>query len=109
MDRPDGYDALPKRFKDYIRKLEYNVGMLQGRLPKTEPTNVCIKEYDSLRGVEAKTYLADNAAVEFTVGKERFVAQRKADGLEVRTEWNGLMVRPEVTNVITVVTRERNP
>jgi len=108
MTRPDGYDALPRRFKDYVQALEDQVATLKRDAPTTVKTSIRIKNY--LRAGpdgnldDGSTYLADGTRLEFTINRERFDVYANEEGLEIMGS-NALAVLPQVSNVVTIIPR----
>lgn len=104
--RPDGYDALPKRFKDYIGQLESRVCALQSDRPTDRETRIRIVNVMARHHKERETYLPDKTTIAFKVGKgwiEARVAEGlRGDVLELRGEWGGLAVYPSSSNVVHV-------
>lgn len=105
MDCPDGYDALPKRFKLYIRQLEDRVTSLERSQPSATPSRVHVIDYLS----QTKTYLPDATRLVFTVKNDEFevLHSEDHDGIEIRSSRHGLAVLPGVSNVVYIVVRER--
>jgi hypothetical protein len=100
-ERPEGYDALPRRFKDYINALEERVRTLRSAMPSQAPTGLRIETYDR-SGQEV--YLPDRTRLEFSIGQERFNVCAEDDGLEIGSERSRLLILPGVSNRITITT-----
>jgi hypothetical protein len=106
--RPDGFDALPRRFRDYIAKLESEVdGLLKSR-PTLTPTGLRVIDYSS----DTSTWLPDGTRLEFTVqGAKRLEEIRvyaTRRGIEVNCSTSGLAVLPGVSNVVEIVPRKHS-
>ena len=113
MDRPDGYDALPKRFKDYIRKVENTLTVFEKARP-TQRTRVRTVEY---LNEGAAINLADRVRIEFDIRpKQQRRTEPDYDRIHVRLSddgrgvevsgYNGrLCVLPDVSNCVTIVSR----
>lgn len=105
LARPNGYEALPKRFKDHIRNLELKIAALRRMVPRTEKTRVRV--IDAMHRDE-DTYLPDDTAIEFMVNGFCFEVQRARNnyGLSVRATTGSLAVEPNVSNDVTIVARK---
>ena len=108
--KPTGFDALPKRFKDYIRHLEEEIYSLRKALPSDDPTSVRIADALAEHHGRDLHYLPDNTAIEFLVGKAWFEVKRadlEVPSLKVTTDFDGLLVIPGVSNVVYLAERRR--
>ncbi len=107
--RPEGWDALPKRFKDLVVGLEAERDALLAVLPTTQKTNVRVRTYRN-RG-DSDIYLPDGSRVEFTIpstgkGIPSFEVEVDVhDGAFRVRSVHGMVVIPEVTNSLSIVSR----
>jgi hypothetical protein len=103
-DRPADFYRLPKRFKDYISKLESRMRALESSAVSQVETNTLIKTYGT---GDVKRYLPDSVEIRFNVSGRHQSAidvkrTRDDDGmLEIYGE-SSLMIQPEVSNVFRV-------
>lgn len=106
--RPAGYDALPKRFKDYINQMESELNSLQRVLDAEGETRVALESYSRSF---TKRYLPDDARIVFTLeragGRQAHVEvqidrRRGSAGLAVSSPDGRLVVLPEVSNEFCV-------
>ena len=104
-ERPDGYEALPKRFRDYIGQLETRLRSLSDSLPTRALT--CIEVVDYFASDNERVYLPDKTKLRFYVGRERFDVCMDDDGIKVTTEWQGLSVNPEASNVVVITSSRK--
>ena len=106
IQRPDGSDALPKRFRDYMRLLEDRVLSLEKAQPVQEDTAVRIVDHMARSRDEREVHLPSNAEIAFQVGDEWINVHRTDSvhgaALELHGEWNGLAVYPSSSNVVYV-------
>lgn len=107
--RPDGYDALPKRFKDYIRKIETDLRSVREQLPVKTKTNVCVKS--GLQGEPA--YLPNDVEVQWTLADGNPVSvefSRHENGEQITVNgWTALIVIPEVSNSVRIASYRYDP
>lgn len=110
--RPDGYDALPKRFKDYIRQMESEIDSLEKARPVKEPTRVKIADFSARHDNREEQHFPDNTRIGFALhglgAAARWIDVRLTerwprDGLmlEVSGE-NAIFIHPGVSNQIYV-------
>lgn len=109
--KPTGFDALPKRFKDYVRGLEEEIYSLRKALPVTDPTTVRISDTLGEHHGRQPHYLPDGTAMDFLIGKAWFEVRRSDDmeipSLKVATDFDGLLVIPNFSNVVYLAERRR--
>lgn len=112
-ERPEGFDALPKRFKDYIIRLEQDLASVRKTVPSVDSTEGArVKIVDRLYAGN-DGFISDQSVIEFPVlvdGKiHEFRAQiargREGQGVEVSSSTAGIVVYPEVSNVVVVGVR----
>lgn len=102
--RPDGFDALPARFKRYIADIETRERELRKALPSATKTAVRMVNY---MDKAAEVYLPSDSRIAFSVGRTEFLVQLADDGIEVRTDLSGLMIEPNVSNSVLIKERKR--
>lgn len=105
-ERPEGFEALPKRFKQYIGAIESKMHAMQKERP-SQKTNVQLVDYAQR---EDGLYLPNDCTIRFTVkGSQLDVSSRRTDGegLEVSAVGDSLMIYPQVSNVVTLLPRKR--
>lgn len=99
--RPDGYDRLPKRFRQYVERLEDRVSALEKATP-TAGRETALKVVDKLHGGD-DAYLPDTTCLEFShVPGAVLRVEACLDGLRVVSQVGRLAVFPEVSNVVVV-------
>lgn len=114
MTRPDGFDDLPRRFRDYVRTLEDANKALRDSRPSTGRTSVEVVDY--LAKDEDKTYLSDGTRIRFRVGDAEFEVgaarpHRTVSGSAIEISLNQslssslLAVLPEAGNIVVIVPR----
>lgn len=110
--RPDGFDALPKRFRDYVRNLEDAISGLEATRPGIERTRVSVVDYSSSGGDDAQ-FLGENLRLRFDMSRDGTAGDRvhievrlarDGEGVEV-TGSESLIVAPNVSNVVHVMLR----
>ena len=114
-ERPDGYDALPKRFKDYIRQLEDEIHGLKASQPVKERTRIHVVDHMAAHEGRAPYYLPDKTRFAYHLrsnakergGGESMVVSlaervRGEKVLEIHAEWNGIAVYPHSGNVVHI-------
>lgn len=112
--RPDGFDALPKRFRDYVRGLESTIETLTHQVPSrasTEGARLMVVDRQH-RGNDG--YLSDDTRIRHSIvvsggrpGIEEIEVFRSEhyEGIELRAlSGSSLLVRPECANVVVVET-----
>jgi len=80
-DRPEGFHALPQRFKTYVAKLENDLRDVRAALPSQVPSRVSI-------GYDSDAYLPDTTVMQYAVGGSILQVR-----LEDRGDWQVLEVR----------------
>ena len=109
--RPDGYDALPKRFKDYIRQMEGELHSARASQLVSTPTRVKIADYSARHDDKPEVYLPDRTRLAFRVGRSSWAwievrhTDQAPDAIEVSSS-RGLVVYPGVSNVVYVGLRK---
>lgn len=110
-ERPDGYAALPNRFKDYIAALELRVSTLEAQAPcRSSKQGARLKLVDrSYAGNDG--FLPDDTVFEFLIdGAEFRVQAARPDkgicGVEVSTQMGACVVHPCVSNVVVIGKRD---
>lgn len=109
--RPDGYDALPKRFKDYVRKIEDDYRSLREKQPVADGTRtrVALKPYGRSDDVFLPSdsrvvfFLADGNEIEIKTSEYNDYEQ-----LEVKAN-SALIVIPEVSNTLRLASYRYDP
>lgn len=106
-ERPDGFSALPKRFKDYIAQLERAIHTLESQVPARRMMNgQSIKVVDRLHeGNDG--FLPDDTEFEFHIKGAVFRIKRASphhgiEGIEINTEFGVCVVYPRVSNVVVI-------
>lgn len=120
--RPDGYDALPARFKKYIDALERQVNGLLASRPSATATDIKVVNYDAKSGEE--TYLPTRTRLDLTLRLPQCVEQPKSrsraaserhvqvyiskdgESVELYGE-DALCVLPDISNVVRIQPRWR--
>jgi hypothetical protein len=109
--RPDGFDALPKRFKAYIQRVEGDRDRLKSQLPTTTKTKVWIASHGP-KGSEA--YLPSDSRIRFKIGPadnhtvECYVDRHQPNRLRLYGgDW--LAIVPESGNTASVVLIRTEP
>ena len=105
-ERPDGFEKLPNRFKQYLTHLEREVQALKEKLPQAGPTDVKIRDY-----VHAEAYLPEKTVVSFRLPDgtrdDHWVSVELIwlgldRVLKVQSAWGGLSLLPSASNVAHV-------
>ncbi len=106
--RPAGWDALPGRFKDYVRKLEHELHSLRAVQDAAGETRVALETYSM--GRDKGRHLPDDSRVVFRctrAGKDwrievQLDRKRGSGGLMLSSPDGRLVVMPEVSNEVCV-------
>jgi hypothetical protein len=105
--RPEDFDRLPKRFRDYIQALERQISEAQGILEELPESPVWIETYSRS---QVRRYLPKDVRVNFQTdtGKvEVCLGYRRGTGsVQVSSPDGRLIVLPEVSNEIGVKVRD---
>jgi hypothetical protein len=102
-ERPADFDRLPARFKRYISEMEQRLSACEDLLQSGDDTNVWLEAYS----LEAqRRNLPANARVFFQLPSgdvEVQIDKRRGTGLlRINSSHGGILVRPQVSNEITV-------
>ena len=113
--RPEGFDKLPARFKDYVRTLDNEIATLEDRLPVAGQTRCRLVDRLPLARGGSEMHMPDATEVAYLLDPLRPVhggwvsirigldalGARHGDLMEVRGD-DGLMVIPSVSNVVYI-------
>lgn len=107
-ERPSDFDALPKRFRDYIRGLENDIAALRKTMDAEGETRVTLESYSR---TFTPRYLPNDARIVFALpdarGQKRRVELqldrgRGSSGVQVSSPDGRIVVLPQVSNEICV-------
>lgn len=109
--RPEGFDALPKRFKNYIRRVEGERDRIKAQQPTTTKTKVWIASHGP-RGTEA--YLPTESRIRFKIGPddhhtvECFIEKQQPNRLRLYGgDWLAIVPESGNTASVVLIRRER--
>lgn len=105
---PEGFDALPKRFKEYINGLTSELRALQQTLDAEGETRVTLETYSRSAKVR---YLPNDARIRFALGVEegrmrrvevQLDRRRGSCGISVSSPDGRIVVLPEISNEVCI-------
>lgn len=109
--RPDGYDALPRRFREYVAKMERELQTFREMNSAVAGSRIVLRAYDG-----SEQFISESLSVRIYTGKaepgawnSRWVEVKLDrrwgdDGVEV-SGGEPLLIYPEVSNVFVVKPR----
>jgi hypothetical protein len=105
---PEGFDALPKRFKEYINGLASELRALQQTLDAEGETRITLETYSRSAKVR---YLPNDARIRFALGVEegrmrrvevQLDRRRGSCGISVSSPDGRIVVLPEISNEVCI-------